>query len=59
MQKERKDVYTIKSSRKGYVLYENGIHIDTFSYRFGFTTLESVVRHLEKYNKYAFDNFDI
>jgi hypothetical protein len=55
----KKDVYTIKHSRKGYILYENGIQIDTFRYNFGFTTLESVVKHLEKYDKYVFDNLDI
>lgn len=56
---EKKIVYTIKSSRKGYILYENGVKIDVFSHSFGFDTLESVVKHLEKYQWFVYKHLDI
>ena len=56
---KRKDVYTIKYSRKGYVLYENGIQIDVFTRALGFDSLSSVVEFLKKYDLYVYKNLDI
>lgn len=54
-----KVTYTIKPSKKGYVLYENGVVFDVFSRAFGFDTLEKVIRHLEAYNPVVFKNLDV
>jgi hypothetical protein len=54
-----KEVFTIKSSRKGYVLLLNGVEVGVFTHSCGFYSLHDVVKHLEKYDPYAYKNLDI